>query len=62
MKKNKINRQKLAIERIEKNILDYQDRIKKLNKGDEMFKELSSKLKKANQTIENTLKNMGKKY
>jgi exonuclease VII small subunit len=62
MKKNKINRQKLAMERIEKNILDYQDRIKKLNKGDEMFKELSSKLKKANQTIENTLKNMGKKY
>jgi len=62
MKKNKINRQKLAMERIEKNILDYQDRIKKLDKGDEMFKELSSKLKKANQTIENTLKNMGKKY
>lgn len=61
MKKNKINRQKLAMERIEKNILDYQDRIKKLNKGDEMFKELSSKLKKANQTIENTLKNMGRK-
>jgi len=61
MKKNKINRQKLAMERIEKNILDYQDRIKKLNKSDDMFKELSSKLKKANQTIENTLKNMGRK-
>ena len=61
MKKNKIKRQKLAMERIEKNILDYQDRIKKLNKSDDMFKELSSKLKKANQTIENTLKNMGRK-
>jgi len=61
MKKNKINRQKLAMERIEKNILDYQDRIKKLDKSDDMFKELSSKLKKANQTIENTLKNMGRK-
>jgi len=60
MKKNKYFRQKMAVERIEQNILEYQEKIKKIDKDDETFKILTSKLKKANQTIENTLKKMKK--
>jgi hypothetical protein len=57
-KKNKLSRQKLAVNHLELSIGQYQEMLKNLEIKTDEHKKIALKLKLAQETLENTLNNM----
>lgn len=61
-RKNRYNRQKVAVARLESSVEKYQEQLKSLEKNDSEHKKIALKLKRTNEALENTLKKMQKDY